>query len=294
MFGAAEHLLAWNWSDDPPPHVFAEDAIGTDQRVILQISYKDAFARSEAAILDRSCVRAYGKPLLVALVIKVITSKICALMREVTAPGFGPADFDQLTRGIDSLRNLAAEAAEPDRLAYVRALVRHLTRAKAILQEGESPSNATARYRPITHRPTHIAPGDPNLTPTGQREAANALALLGLGHEARYWAVQADDPDNPRSGAIRVTSPNGSARIMFVAHTTQAIRLFKDGVYSEDDEDVILIHSTERVQPQQRSPSREIGRLGKLRARHIEMSEMLQTANGFADLNLRFRQEMAL
>jgi hypothetical protein len=45
----------------------------------------------------------------VALVLKVISSKICALMREVTAPNLGPADFDQLARGIDELRPTVSE-----------------------------------------------------------------------------------------------------------------------------------------------------------------------------------------
>jgi hypothetical protein len=294
MFGAAEDLLAWSWSDDPPAHVFAEDKIGTDQRAVLQISYKGAFAPNEAAILSRSCIRAYAKPLLVALVLKVISSKLCALMREVAAPGLAPADFEQLAQGIDRLRNLAAEEAQNDKLGFVRALVRHLARAKAMLQEGRSATDARPPYRPISHRPVHLAPGDLNLTPTGQREAANALALLGLGHEAGHWVVQVDDPGNPRSGAIRVTSTNGTARVMFVAHTTQAVRLFKDGVYFEEDEDVILIHSTERLPQQQRSPSRKIGRPGKPGARHIEIAGLLQSASDLADLNLRFRREVAL
>jgi hypothetical protein len=116
----------------------------------------------------------------VSLVLKVISSKICALMREVTAPNLAPADFDQLARGIDQLRNLAAEAAEPDRLAFVRALVRHLARAKVMLQEGRSVADAESPYRPISHRPTHIAPLDPILTPTGQREAASVDIREGM------------------------------------------------------------------------------------------------------------------
>jgi hypothetical protein len=286
--------LPWNWSDDPPAHVFAGDKIGRDQRAVLQISYKDAFAPNEAAILGRSCIRAYAKPLLVALVLKVISSKLSALMREVTAPNLVPADFDQLARGIDWLRNLAAHAAQLDKLAFIRALVRHFARAQAMFQEGRSVSDAGLRYWPISSRPSHLAAVDPILAATGQREAANALALLGLGHDAGHWTVQADDPDNPRSGAVKVTSANGAARVIFVAHTTQAVRLFKDGVYSEDDEDVILIHSMERLPQQQRSPSREIGRPGKPSARHIEIGGLLQSASDLADLNLRFRREVAL
>lgn len=294
MFGAAEHLLAWDWSEDPPPHLFAEDTIGTDQRAILRISYKGTFTPNEAVIMDRSRIPAFAKPLLVALVLKVLSSKICSLMREVVAPGLSAANFDNLDQGIVRLRNLLAEAAEPDRLAFVRALVRHLARAKGILQEGRDVTDARPRYQSISHRPMHLAPFDPSLTPTGQREAASALALLGLGDEAGQWKVQASDPGCSGSGVIALTSSRGTARLIFVAHTTQAIRLFKDGVYSEDEDDLILIHSSERIQPQQRSPSRVLGRPGKPRLRHIEMLQMLHDANGLADLNLRFRQEIAL
>ncbi len=295
LFELAQGRLAWNWSDDPPAHVFAEEQIGTDQKVILRISYRDDFNLNEEAILKRSCIKAYAKPLLAALVLKVISSKLRALIMELGAPNLMLADLEYLGRGIDRLRNLAAEVTNGNKLLFVRALVRHLSRAKAMLQDGLSLTDAVLPYRPISRQPIHLGSLDANLPASGQAEAAGALALFGLGHEAGHWAIQLDDPGDPRSGAIRAASSIGTARVIFVAHTTQAVRLLKDGVYSEDDDDdVILVHSTEIILPQPRSPSRSFGRTGRRGIRQIEVAQLFRSASSLADLNLCFRQELGL
>jgi hypothetical protein len=294
LFELARGRLAWNWTDEPPAHVFAEDRIGTDQKAILRISYGDQFNPNEPAILNRSCIRAYAKPLLVALVLKTISSKACGLLKKIAAPNLTPIDFEQLCNAIVHLRNLAAEAASADKLLFTRTLVRHLSRAKAMLQEGRCLTNPVLPYRPISLQPIHLALQDQNLASTGQCEAAGALALFGLAQQAGHWEIQIADPADPRSGAIRIISGTNTARVIFVAHTTEALRLFKDGVYSDDDDDVILVHSTEMILPQQRSPSRRLGRTGHRGVRHIEIAQLFQSANNIADLDLHFRREAAL
>jgi hypothetical protein len=294
LFQIARGRATWQWAENPPPHVFAEDEIGEGQRTILQISYEPDFHAHEIDIVSRSCIRAFGKPLLAALMLNVIFSKYCALLSEADAPHMRPADFARLCAGLERLRNLAAEAAEPDRLFFVRAFVRHSSRARAMLQDGQAHVHLTLPYRPISDRPIHQTPNDANLRSTGQREAANALALLGLGLDAGDWTLTIDDPGQINSGAIRVRSALSEARVIFVAHGGAALNLFDSGVYREDDDDVIIIHSTTIVTAQQRSPSRTYGRPGRQGARHVDMSQLLRQATSAIDLQDRFRNEASI
>jgi hypothetical protein len=294
IFQLAATRLPWTWSDDPPPYVFAEDQLGDDQKTILRIAYGNDFNVHQAEILRRSCIRAYGKSLLLALVLHIMSYKLCWLLREVEAPGLQLNDFIELMEGIKDLRNLAAQAVEPDPIAFVRTLVWLTSRAKAMLQEGRVLTVPEPLYWAISSRPVHQVPHDPNLTPTGQREAANGLALLGLGHRDGHWTLSLDDPADRTSGTVKVKSTLSQARVIFVAHSAAALQLFNQGVYGEDDDDVILMHSTVIVLPQKRSPAKRLGRTGKRGPRHIELNTLVRDAVNVDDLRLRFRQEAAL
>ncbi|MGO8655890.1 SIR2 family protein, partial [Rhizobium ruizarguesonis] len=60
--------------------------------------------------------------------------------------------------------------------------------------------------------------GDIALAVTGQREAANALGLIGLIAQTGDWAIGLDDPADPASGALRITSSVANARVFFAAN----------------------------------------------------------------------------
>ena len=292
LFQGAQALATWPWNDDPPAHVFAEQSLGVGQRTILEISYGNDFHAHQPEILSRSCIQAYAKPLLTALVLNVIASKCRAMLRSVSAPRLQEPDFTELDRGINRIRNLAANAAGTDILPFVKHLVRHTSRVKAMLQEGQHSIAAQQPYRPINSR--HAVDNDPNLGVTGQREAASGLALFGLGEESGDWSLTLGDLLNNEAGAIRVSSPAGKARVIFVANSNVDLNLFNDGVYKEDDGEVILVHSSLVVARQQRSPSRQMGRKGKKSAVHVDLSSILESASSVVDLRARFRQEIGL
>ena len=87
----------------PPAHVFAEDALGQDQRNLLRCVNRGAYETDGAAIEVSALFRAYAKPLLVALVVHVISAKLVELVGLAEAPELSPADRAQLGSGIARL-----------------------------------------------------------------------------------------------------------------------------------------------------------------------------------------------
>lgn len=291
---ARNKMAAWQWSDASPPHVFAEDRIGEDQQIILRTTYgEEAFNANRPAIEARSCLRAYGKPLLVSLVLAVIADKLVALIDSAHAPGLSGADRITLHEGIKTLRDYVATHADADKLDFIRNAVRHFSRAKMMLQEGRIQLAPKPPYRAIADRARHFIQNDANIASTGQREVAAALAVLGLGTKSGLWQVSLDDPASPQSGALRVASDLSDARVIFVANSDIDLLLFNDGIYVDDDEGVIIVHAAD-VQPRQkRSPARQL-RSGKTGARHISIGRLLREAQSADHLHARFREEAAL
>jgi hypothetical protein len=294
IFQGAHNINPWNWADAAPPHVFAEQEVLPGQRLVLQLSYDGDFHPNAAAILKRSLFQAYGKPLLTALVLNTLSNKLCVVLKRVESANLSAADYQTLQTGILNLRNLAAAAVGTTPLVFVQRLFRQLSRAKAILQDGLSPSTANLTYRPISKQPSHLTGEDADLRITGQCEAAVALALIGLGSAEGTWQVTLDNLAEDKGGVVRLTSPTGTVRAIFVANDNVALRLFDGGAYDAADSDVILVHSSSPRARRRRSPSRALGRVGRKSAADIDMQRVLSTASSMADLRERFRQEVGL
>jgi hypothetical protein len=294
IFSAARNSAAWQWQQNPAPHVFAEDAITEGQRTILRQSYGDDFHPNQTAIESRAHLRAFAKPLLSALVLNALSSKFCGLLRTIAPPNIFEADYLELENGLVQLRNLTAENAGPDFAVYIRAIARHLSRMKAILQDGDILDALIVPYRAITGRPVHLMQADANLAVTGQREAAYGLALVGLAERDKLWQVTLENLADTRGGALRLKSTIGTSRLIFVANDNVALRLFEGGVFTEGDSDVVMVHSSSIRAAKQRSPSRAIGRAGKRQAQHVDMSKLLNEVTNLAELRERFRQGVGL
>jgi hypothetical protein len=294
LFLLARQRTAWTWNDSPPPHVFGTSEIGDDQKTVLRTAYGDAdYLANQQTILERSCFQAYGKPLFTALMLNMIADKLCKLLERVEMPARQAADLQELTSGIKHLRDVVARAIGADKIEFIRSFVRHLSRAKAMLLEGRPLLPNPVQYRPITDRPGHYILTDPNIVATGQGEAANALALLGLGMRDGHWDIALGDASNQSSGVLKAASQLRAARIMLVAHDNADVRLFNEGAYSDDDDDVVILHSMDPGERQTRSPARQLpgGRRGP---RHVAMGKMTRECQSLDALRMLFRQEVGL
>src|SRR3546814_19908872 len=95
LFAEAQATMAWPWPSHPPAYVFSENALGIDQRGLLQNVYHLHYGpANRSAMESEALVQAYAKPLLLALLLFVVTAKLKRL-EENGRPGLSAADREQ-------------------------------------------------------------------------------------------------------------------------------------------------------------------------------------------------------
>ena len=292
IFAQAEARLAWPWPGDRPSYVFSENAIGVDQQGLLRNVYRAAYTPATRQQIEESAlIRAYAKALLVSLVLYTLCAKLRRLIDLV--PGtLEPTDRQHLQAGVVAVRDRVAAAAEPDRMAFIRALVDQSSRAIMMFRDGHAPA-AARPYNPISLVPVQQLAADTALPASGLREAAVATGILGLGLQAGVWTLDAIDSSDNTSGVVRVTSSAGAVKVYLVANSHAALRLQHHG-HLLDDDDAILIHSLETTPSLPRSPRGAPGRTGRPGLREVSIAELVGAAATSADLLQRFREEVAL
>ena len=294
VFNLANEVMKWEWPANPPAYVFAEDSLGIDQQALLCCVYKKEFAQRRSDIMQGSTIRAYGKALFVALVLHVLCEKCRLLVRLSPAPRISDACREHLAFGILILRNSAAAHADGDRATFIRDFVRHISRGLALFRQGKPPPLGERTYRPITINPIHQMAGDPMLEAAGQRELAVALGLIGLGVHSGAWIAMLEDDASPKAGTVAISAGARRDRVFFVAGSDAAVRLQLDGRVSADDDDAVVVQSSDPVQQLPRSPSHRRGRRGRPGPRVVGMAALLGDAVDAAHLMQRFREEVTL
>jgi len=293
LFATMNAQKGWKWSDTPTPIVFSAQELGDDQKNLLIVAYGEAdYEVHRDEICEAACLQAYAKPLLLALLLHVLTSKLEVLANDAQAPHLSPAARTVIAGGLKFLRDRVAVAGNGDRLALAQSIAANLARARHQLQNGTSVAGVQT-YFPIDGDPAHLMKGKLALKSSGQREAAAALGLIGLEEQTATWTSSVDDPADARSGALRLTSPNASARIFLAANDDVVTSLLECGAFDEDDDDAVVICSGRLAGRQQRSPSggRRDGSLGP---RYLAFGPMLAEAADLNDLRDRFRGEITL
>lgn len=292
LFGKVNAHNGWRWNDKPTPIVFSANKLGDDQKSLLTVAYGDDYEPNREVICEQARLQAYAKPLLLALLLQVLAGKLNVLASDANAPGLNDAARAAISEGIMHLRDRAAEADNGDRTTFARLLAAALARARHQLQNGTS-GPGVQQYFPIDDRPAHMMQGNVALASTGQREAAVALGLIGLEHKDSTWTSALDDPADPRSGALRVTSASSAARVFLAANDDNITSLMEAGAFDEDDDDVVVICSRKVGGRQQRSPRASL-RDGSLGPRYVSFGPMLASATSLDGLRDDFRKEVSI
>jgi hypothetical protein len=286
--------MRWPWPSDPPAHVFAGDDLGRDQVEILKFVYREDYEGNEAAIGQTALIRAYGSQLLTALVLHVATAKLRAFLVTCDAPGLDASDREALGDGIRSLRDLAATHADPDRLAFIRALIENQTRALTLFRSGKESASGTVPYQPISNQPADHIAIDTGLETSGMRELAAGVALIGREAVLSGWRIDLAQTAHGRRGALRVITSGSESAVFFAANPRAGVELESSGGTPVDSDDVVVLYSTGPVERLRRSPHGHFGRTGRSGARHVDMSTLLHEAEDLPDLERCFRQEAGL
>jgi hypothetical protein len=293
VFRDGKNTMPWDWPSHPPAYIFAEETVGEDQLAILASVYREAFDDDPAAIVAASQIRAFAKPLLVALVLDMLCRKLAALLRRAVARNLKSADHQILELGLRALRDRLASAADSDRTAYVRALVTETTKVLRMLRIGQTAG--TGAYEPLGVHTVAQIPVDPSNSTSGLPEFAVALGILGLGETAGHWMLERTKSTAPVRGAVVVAQRGGSPnqRLFFVANQEAALRLHMSGAVGDKDPDAIVVYSTTPGPRPMRSP-RARRRTGDPVTRRVGIGGLLEEAADITDLRRRFREEAVL
>lgn len=292
LFAVMNQQQGWKWNDLPTPIVFSAQELENDQKDLLSLVYgQDDYEAHRDEICEAARLQAYAKPLLLALLLQVLTAKLEVLVGDADAASLDLTAREMIVGGVRILRDRVADAGNGDRVGLARSIASGLARARHQLQNGASAPGVQA-YFPIDSQPAHLMKGKLALKSSGQREAAVALGLIGL-DEGTAWTSSVDDPAETRTGALRLTSADATARVFLAANDDTITSLLECGAFDEGDEDVVLICSGRVAERQQRSPSSDL-RDGSIGPRYIALGPMLGDVTNLDDLRDRFRGEIGL
>jgi hypothetical protein len=293
IFAAVKSALPWPWPSDPPAVVFAEDRLGPWQKQVAQITYGDAeFSAHRDAVLAASLVRAYGKPLLTALVLDVLARKAQALIRST-----GHLDDDAkngLCAGVTALRDAVALAAKTGTKDFIDTLLAVMGRAVSLFLRGEEPDCPTT-YERLTMLPASQVSSAPSVESDGVRELAISLGILGGGLIATSWSLDIAPTTDNTAGALRVTQRDGGQRALaFASSGRAAIELVRKGPFAATASDWIVIHCDDPAEPLARSPSAPPGRTGSVNRGYVSIRQLLRDSTDLRSLERNFRLQSGL
>ncbi|WP_258589338.1 SIR2 family protein [Mesorhizobium sp. AR02] len=276
----------WEWNAAPTAFLFAEDALSGGQRGILASAYGEQYAPHRPAIEESARIRAFAKPLLLALLLTVLELKAAALADLGLPAAWNAAERNTVKIGLRHIRDAAAMAADPERLKFTHSLIATMMLGLDLFHHGKSDSG---RYIPLSSDPIQQIADVPETT--GLRQAAIAFALLGKGAADGDWSISAGTamttPINLQQGS-RVT------RVFVAANDDVAGKMIQAGHVDPDADDTVLLLSTSPKARRARSSSGPMGRTGKIGLREVCLTSMIDTATDALDLIGAFKRSTSL
>lgn len=288
LFGAS----GWVWNSVPVPIVFSAQDLSEGQKSILEGAYQDDYEANREQIRTDATLPAFGKPLLLALLLSTLFGKLAAMAGLLTSPALGPAGKQNLFDGLKALELAAARAGNADHYECARTIAALIGRASEQFLGGQCGAGRRP-YLPLSSQPAHLMKKDPTVMLYGQPQAAAALGLIGRGLAANKWSVTVDDAEQQTSGALRLVAPAAQARVFLAANDDNINQLIASGAFDETDRDVVVMCSRKVTPRQQRSPSAS-WRTGKPSPRYVSVSDLLDGSASFDEIQDRFNFEVGL
>jgi hypothetical protein len=282
----------WSWSSDPVPIIFSAQELSDGQKSILEGAYQGDYEANRDKIRTDAALPAFGKPLLLALLLSTMFGKLAAFAGLLTSPAVDVAGKQSLVEGLKVLERAAAQAGNTNSYECARTIAALIGRVSEQFLGG--PGSAGRRpYMALSLQPGHLMQHDPAVGFSGRPEAAAVLGLIGQGLVRHKWSIAVDNPEEPTSGALRLVAPAAEARVFLAANDDSINQLLASGAFDEADADVVVMCSRKVTPRQQRSPSKSL-RTGKPPPRYVSVSDLLEGSVSFDEIQDRFISEVGL
>lgn len=301
-FNIARQANPWPWPCVPQAHVFCEGEIGVGQRTMLQTVYAGSYNNAIAEIEGSALLVAWGEQVLLALVLKVLTDKLGALIAVALKGQPLANELDAIVAPLTRLRDTVAEQTTGDRTIFIEQAIHVWSRMLSLFRSGKLPLGSGS-YQVLTGGPVGGVAQDQNARAAGLGELGIGLALLQRGVDNALWTISPPRNDNMVAGAVSALANwhGASPRPIFFARSAQmVIALEKNGAF--DNDNAIVIHADDAWHEMQdtnivdspRSISRSPGRTGTIGTQHVSLARMIAgepTADGLA---ARFVREASI
>lgn len=291
IFAEAAERGTKTWPATPPTHVFSGRVIGPRQRSILEQVFGPDYDTNRAAIDSASLMPAYSKPLLVALVLDLLASKLVTAITRCQHPGATALPLAELEAGVRFFRDQLAAGAAAEPLIFTRALVLGMSESISLFRDGRVPDDV--RYRPLSQQSLAGMATDTEVGSSGLPELGVAIATLGAGASRGYWELHPGGPGHASSRVI-AASGSGETRLYFVANSTAAARIMSELIDPADEQATVIVNSHTPIEPAARSARNNYGRSGGVLVKEVGIEDLLSS---FTDLDsglARLREELGV
>lgn len=301
VFSKAKQVNPWPWPCSPhaPGHVFCGEDITKGQGNVLKIVYGAVYDTAANDIKAASHMRAWAEQVLLALVLRVLTEKLCRLMQALLTSLHLDAWIPSAIASIKDLRDSVADLAVPDRTAFVNAAISFWSRFLAVFRVGQlSPTPDT--YEVLSSYSPAAVLGDANAVAAGLGRLGLILVALHNGVTNGDWKLKLPADGALASGTITaIASRTGASdRPLFVVRSaTEAIVLEQNGAFSKGNAVVIHADQTWETLTRKKSarkPTSAPGRIGRVQTRHVSFGGILSRASDALVLQTQLTAEMML
>ncbi|SDM94616.1 SIR2-like domain-containing protein [Cryobacterium flavum] len=302
VFAAAAQDLARSWPISPPAVVLSEERLESYHQSVLRTTYGPTFEGNGTAIKDSSLLGAYGKPVLLALVLSSLTDKLSFLIGREIESIWGSAAVKQFQTDLLGLRDLAASHADPfdptalkypEILEFQREFAARLidvaNLALAVFRTGRMPTPGGGRYEPLSDRPAAQAVLNADFPSKQFGRFGVALALIGRGLTSGQWSAVPGDSRAAGDGVVRLVTSQRSARVFFVKDATTLTQLELEGSFDDSEGDALIVIADAEPPAQTRSPKSRFGRDGKVSAGRFSVASNITNTDSTDDLYEAFK-----
>jgi hypothetical protein len=302
VFAAATQDLARSWPASPPAVVFSEERLESYHQSVLRTTYGPTYQGNASAIKESALLGAYGKPVLLALVLSSLTEKLSLLIEHEIESVWGSAAVGQLQMDLLGLRDLAASHADPDdptalecsavlefQREFAACLIDVTNLALTVFRAGRMPTPGSGRYEPLSERPAAQAVLNADFPSKQFGRLGVALALIGRGLASCQWSAVPGSSRAAGDGVVRLVTSQRTARVFFVKDATTLTELELEGSFDDSDGDVLIVLSDEEPPAQTRSPRSRFGRDGKASAGRFSVASSIADTASADDLYEAFK-----
>lgn len=302
IFAAAIQDLPRSWPASPPSVILSEERLESYHQSVLRTTYGDTYQGSASAIKESSLLGAYGKPVLLALVLSSLTEKLSFMVVHAIDSTWGAESVRQLQADLLGIRDHVARYADPLESAaleheakmefqrhFVARLIDVSNLALTVFRTGRAPIPGGGRYQPLSDRPAAQSVLNVDFPSKQFGRLGVALALIGRGLTAGQWSADPGDSTLALDGVIRLVTAHRSTRVFFVKDAATLTQLEIGASFEGCEADVLIVVADEEPPTQTRSPRSRFGRDGKTSVGRFSVASSIADTDSVDDLYEAFK-----